>query len=104
MVISFENAGKVTMEGKFPCVVCRKVVGINSILCQFCKCWVHTRCSGIRGNPKEDIKFKSRTCTNQKINTAEDCQGIELNGQFLEIAKKFIFFISYLCDRIEAII
>ena len=39
MTISSENAGKVAMEGKFPCAVCKKCVGINSNLCQFCKCW-----------------------------------------------------------------
>ena len=36
MIIS-ENVGKVTREGKFPSAVCRKGVGSNSILCQFCK-------------------------------------------------------------------
>ena len=29
-----ENAGKVTEEGKFHCVVCKKIVSSNSILCQ----------------------------------------------------------------------
>ena len=28
MMISSENAGNVTMEGKFPCAVCRKGLGI----------------------------------------------------------------------------
>ena len=27
--------------GKFPCSVCLKGVGRNSILCPACKCWVH---------------------------------------------------------------
>ena len=47
MMISSENAGNATIAGKFPCAVCRKGVGINSILCQFCRHWVHERCSGI---------------------------------------------------------
>ena len=47
MMISNENAGKVTIEGKFSYSVCRKDVGSNSILCQFCKCLVHKRCKGI---------------------------------------------------------
>ena len=51
MKLSIENAGKVTIEGKFPCAVCRKGIGSNSILCQFCKCRVHKRCSGIRITP-----------------------------------------------------
>ena len=34
-MISCENAGKVTIEGKFPCAIYRKGVVINSILCHF---------------------------------------------------------------------
>ena len=41
MMISCENAGKVTVEGKFLCVFCRKGLGSNSILCQSCRCWVN---------------------------------------------------------------
>ena len=51
MKLSIENAGKVTIEGKFPCAVCRKGIGSNSILSQFCRCRVHKRCSGIRIKP-----------------------------------------------------
>ena len=40
MMTSSENAGKATIEGKFPCVVCRNGAGSNSLLCQCCKCWV----------------------------------------------------------------
>ena len=36
-MISSKNAGKVTIEGKFPCAVLWKGIGSNSILCQFCK-------------------------------------------------------------------
>ena len=34
-MISSENDGKVTIEDKFPCAVCRKEEGSNSIPCQF---------------------------------------------------------------------
>ena len=34
-MIRGENAGKVTVEGKLPVVVCRKSVDSNSVLCQF---------------------------------------------------------------------
>ena len=89
MMISGENAGKVTIKGKFLCAVCRKDVGSNSILCQFCRCWVHKRCSGIRGKLKVDSKFKCQTCMNQQMDIAEDYPGIELHGQSLEIVEKF---------------
>ena len=35
--------------GRWPCGVCRKGVGSNSIFCQNCKHWVHRKCSGISG-------------------------------------------------------
>ena len=34
-MISSENAGKVTIEGKFLCVVCRKGIGSNPIPASF---------------------------------------------------------------------
>ena len=52
MMISSENAGKVTEEGNFPCAVCRKVVGNTYIVCQFCRCLLHEGYSGVRGKLK----------------------------------------------------
>ena len=75
MMISSENAEKVTMEGKFLHAACRKDVGRNSILCQFCRCWVHKRC--IKGKQKEDSKFKYQTYANQQTDIEADCPGIE---------------------------
>ena len=58
MMISCKNAGKVTEEGGFPFTIYRKVVGSNSIFCQFCRRWVHKKCSVIRVKLKENSKFK----------------------------------------------
>ena len=85
MMIS-ENAGKDTIEGIFLCAVCRKGVGINSTLCQFCSCWVH---SGIRGKLKEDSKFTCQACANQQADIAENCHRMEGICQPLEIVEKF---------------
>ena len=43
-MISSENTGKVTLEGKFFGAVCRKGVGSNFILCQFCRFLQFCRC------------------------------------------------------------
>jgi len=37
-------------KGKWPCGVCKKSVGNNSILCHGCKKWIHKRCSGVKGS------------------------------------------------------
>ena len=80
-MISSENTGKVTIEGKFPCAVCRKGVGSNSIPCQFCRNWVQKRCSD-RDKLKEDNKCKCKTCANQHTGTVEDCPDIEIVEKF----------------------
>ena len=41
---------KVEEKGKWPCGVCKKGVGNNSILCHGCKKWIHKRCSGVKGS------------------------------------------------------
>lgn len=35
LMISSENAGKITMKGNFPCAVCKKGLESNFIVCQF---------------------------------------------------------------------
>ena len=37
-------------SGKWPCGVCGKGVGQNSILCTQCGKWIHNRCSGVKGS------------------------------------------------------
>ena len=40
-----EGAGQVAMTGKYPCGVCGKGVGSNSIKCTSCNAWFHKKCS-----------------------------------------------------------
>ena len=47
---SAENSGEKEKIGKYPCAVCGKNVGVNSILCTYCHGWVHKRCSGVKGS------------------------------------------------------
>ena len=49
VLISDANRGPIFPTGKYPCGVCRKGVGRNSILCTKCKKWVHKKCSGVNG-------------------------------------------------------
>ena len=54
--------GQVKKSGKWPCSVCRKGVGSNSICCVDCKSWVHKRCSGILGSLKDLVGFRCKSC------------------------------------------
>ena len=49
-------------SGKWACVVCRKGVGNNSIVCGGCKKWVHKKCSDVKGWLKADVKFTCSVC------------------------------------------
>ena len=71
--------------------MCRKGLVSDRILRQFCRCWVHRIWSGIRGTLKEDSKFKYHKCASQPTDVAEDCPGIKLNGQPIEIVEKYCY-------------
>ena len=60
MMVSSENGGKVAEKCKFCCPIFKKGVGIIYIYCQFCRCWVRKRYSGVRNKLKEDSKFNVR--------------------------------------------
>ena len=61
--------------GKFPCSICMKCVGSNSILCGTCKQWVHKKCSGVKGRLKTDGEYKCMKCKNLEIVTTEVSAG-----------------------------
>jgi len=54
------NKTKITTSGerqklmqkaaRWPCVVCGRSVGNNSIQCTSCQKWVHKKCGGIKGS------------------------------------------------------
>ena len=49
---------------KFPCSICMKSVGSNSIRCGICHLWVHKKCSGVKGPLKTDDEYKCMKCKN----------------------------------------
>jgi len=70
------NKTKVTISGerqkvkqkavRWPCGVCSKGVGSNSLKCTSCQKWVHKKCSGIKGSMSKVAKsLICRGCLNQ---------------------------------------
>ena len=49
-------------SGKDPCCVCQKGVGSNAIFCGGCLCWIHKKCSGIKGPLRPDPDFRCARC------------------------------------------
>ena len=94
------DAGQVVKTGKYPCGVCRKGVGSNSIQCTSCCAWIHRRCSGIVGSLKRASNYICGRCSkggSPEVNGRQ--QQISLGvGQNLECVEKF----CYLGDMIGA--
>ena len=55
---------------RWPCGVCDRGVGSNSIQCTSCHNWVHKKCSGIKGSMYKVMRsFISRVAQNPVIST-----------------------------------
>ena len=85
-------------SGKYPCSVCRKGVGRNSIFCTSCDAWVHKKCSGVKGRFVDIPDFKCHRC----LGLARPIDGrpverVSLGDQKLEVVKSF----AYLGDGIS---
>ncbi|XP_057312797.1 uncharacterized protein LOC130654265 [Hydractinia symbiolongicarpus] len=77
--------------GKWPCGVCRKGVGSNSIFCQTCKHWVHKKCSSISGRLRADIQFVCKRCKGEIIENEVFPALMMYNSGSLEIVKNFCY-------------
>ena len=96
---SGKGGGEREKVGKWPCSVCKKGVGENSIQCTSCNCWVHKRCSGVTGSltAARDRGFVCKICdgTGAEQDGIED---LELgSGEVFEGVRKF----CYLGDMIN---
>ena len=94
-----EGTGQEIKTGKYPCGVCSKGVGSNSIKCTSCGAWVHKRCSGITGKLNKVKDFKCKRCTNGVHVQSSGSEVISLDvDQKLECVGTF----RYLGDMIGA--
>src|SRR5580692_11344898 len=57
------RVGQKEDAGKWPCGVCRKGVGSNSIYCVLCKKWIHKACSGVKFKVTANANFQCSMCT-----------------------------------------
>ena len=78
-------------SGKWPCGVCRKGVGVNSIKCVVCERWVHKKCSGVKGSLKE-VEFRCSKCEGKGRGSSEVKKEVLLgpNGA-LECVDRFCY-------------
>ena len=63
VIISGERQKPMQKAARWPCGVCGRGVGSNSIQCTSCQKWVHKKCSGIKGSVYKVMKsFICRSC------------------------------------------
>jgi hypothetical protein len=87
-----DRDGQVEKSGKFPCGVCEKGVGANSIMCTVCKAWIHKRCSGIRGSLQDESDYHCKKCVSGISEQPEVLVDIPLgSGKKLECVDKFCY-------------
>lgn len=79
----------ITPSQKYPCSVCGRRVGSNSIKCGVCTKWVHKRCTGIQGSLKGIKNFKCKRCCGIRKRTI--AEKVNLAGDDLEIKGRFCY-------------
>ena len=97
-MISKHKRNPQNKTGKFPCSVCLKGVGRNSILCPACKCWVHAKCSGLKGQLAKATNFVCSQCSSGAVADRNNEEKVMLAGSNLEVVDKF----CYLGDMLDA--
>jgi len=64
VMIRGERQKPVQKAARWPCGVCGRGAGSNSMLCTSCQKWVHKKCSGIKGSMYKVMKsFICRGCS-----------------------------------------
>ena len=87
------NLDVLKKSGKYPCGVCLTGVGrTNAIQCDGCKCWVHKKCSGIKGSLLRESEFMYARC----LGTARAIDGrhsleVEVGNEKLEVVPEFCY-------------
>jgi len=76
---------------RWPCGVCSKGVGSNSLQCTSCQKWVHKKCSGIKGSMSKVAKsFISGGCLNLVTRAGRTSVDIGASAK-LESVDKFCY-------------
>ena len=88
MHCKYDNSSR-QEASKFPCGVCRKGVGSNSILCSLCKHYIHKRCSGLKGRLKEDPNYVCPACISPTVQTPP--LEFIVDGSNLELVPTFCY-------------
>ena len=95
-----DKEGVYEKSGKFPCGICGKEVGSNSIVCTACNKWIHGRRSGIKGRVGVGDEFICKRCCEARNNLqtvqvvngkGSDIREMDMGGSLkLEVVNSFV--------------
>ena len=89
VVLSGERQEVRQKAARWPCGVCSKGVGSDSIQCSSCQKWLHKKCSGIKGSMSKVAKsFICRGCLNPVTSAVRTSVDIGASAK-LELVDKF---------------
>ena len=99
-MVSGSQLDRLQKTGKHPCAVCLTGTGSNSIFCGKCSCWVHKKCSGIKGVLIPDPDYKCPRC----MGAARPVDGrpvkeVTVGEQKLEVVSEFCYLGDMLSSR-----
>jgi len=98
VMVSGRKEGAVEKSGKWPCGVCGKGVGTNSIRCTNCQCWIHRKCSGLKGRLSSyEATFTCKACVQGQVSISSSRE-LKVGADLFERVGKF----CYLGDMINA--
>jgi len=91
VMISGERQKPVQKAARWPCGVCGRGVGSNSVQCTNCHKWVHKKCSSIKGSMYQVMRsFICGGCSNPVISTGHT--GVDIGASAnVEIVDKFCY-------------
>ena len=100
IMVSEVNLQTLKDSGEYPCSVCRKGVGSNSIYCAGCSHWVHKKCSGVTGSLKSNPDYRCSRCkgTARPIDGRPHNEWLLMQDKKLDVVDSF----CYLGDTIGA--
>ena len=100
IIVSGVNLQTLKDSGEYPCSVCRKGVGSNSIYCAGCSHWVHKKCSGVTSSLKSNPDYRCSRCkgTARPIDGRHHNEWLLMQDKKLDVVDSF----CYLGDTIGA--
>ena len=91
IMVSGLDSDLLKIFGKDPFSVCQKRVGSNAISCGGCLCWIHKKCSGIKGPLCPNLDFKCTRCLGTARPIERTVKGVKVVEEKLEAVSEICY-------------